>query len=269
MKLKKILEFLARGKISVEEAEKLVRLHAVEELEDFAKIDIGRDLRRDVPEIVFAEYKSNFFLEKIIEEVVEKKGKVIVSRIKESQLNIIKKFEQKYDVKIGKECRSAIIRKKNIKTDKTGGKVGIIAAGTADIGIAEEIKMVVEEFGCETLVIYDVGVASLKRTLDAVKKVIEEDVDVVVAVAGMEAALPSIVASFLNVPVIGVPTSRSYGVGGEGEAALLSILQTCVPGVLAVNIDNAIGAAVAAALIANRVARFRGERDEERKNYNS
>ncbi len=257
LRLRKILEDVLKGKISLDEAERKIRLHAVDKIEDILRIDLGREQRRDVPEIIFAEYKSNDMLRKIIERTVESSGRVILSRVREDQVEVIKEFSGKYEVKICKYGKVAVVRRKDIKVEKTGGRVGIIAAGTADIELVEEIKMIAEELGCETTVLCDVGIASLKRTLDAVKEVVEKDVDVIVAVAGMEAALPSIVASLVNVPVIGLPSSKGYGMGGKGEAALLSILQACVPGVLTVNVDNSVGAAIGAVLIANRAAKFR------------
>jgi NCAIR mutase (PurE)-related protein len=134
----------------------------------------------------------------------------------------------------------------------------VVAAGTSDLPIADEVRLLVEELGCDALVIHDVGIAGLHRTLDAAKRLLEADVDVVVAIAGMEGALPSVLASVLDVPVIGLPTSFGYGLGGGGVAALLSMLQSCSPGLVVVNIDNSVGAAVAAALMASRAAKFRG-----------
>jgi len=114
-----------------------------------------------------------------------------------------------------------------------------------------------EEMGCETVAIYDVGVAGIHRLFEPLHKMLEAAVDVIVVAAGMDGALPSVVAGLVNVPVIGLPTSVGYGFGGKGVSALLSMLQTCSPGLVVVNIDNGVGAGATAAMIANRVAAAR------------
>lgn len=132
------------------------------------------------------------------------------------------------------------------------GCVGLLTAGTSDIPVAEEAALVIEHMGCKIERGYDVGVAGLHRLLAPLTRIIEADADVLVVVAGMEGALPSVVAGLVDIPVIGVPTSTGYGLGGDGTAALCSILQSCSPGIVAVNIDNGVGAGAAAALIARR-----------------
>ena len=114
--------------------------------------------------------------------------------------------------------------------------------------------------GCEVLTIYDVGVAGLHRLVAPLRRMLEDAVDVVIVAAGMDGALPSVIAGLVDVPVIGLPTSTGYGLGGRGIAALLGMLQTCVPGMTVVNIDNGIGAGASAARIANRLAAARGVR---------
>jgi NCAIR mutase (PurE)-related protein len=114
-----------------------------------------------------------------------------------------------------------------------------------------------EEMGCAVTLVSDVGVAGIHRLFGPLQRMLDDDVDAIVVVAGMDGALPSVVSGLVDVPVIGVPTSTGYGVGGRGLAALLSMLQTCAPGLSVVNVDNGVGAGVTAALIANRVARAR------------
>ena len=138
----------------------------------------------------------------------------------------------------------------NSKAGKTNGKIGIITAGTSDIAIAEEAKVIVEEGGCEALTSYDVGVAGIHRLFPQIAKMIEENVCTIIVCAGMEGALPSVVAGLVDVPVIGVPTSVGYGIGGKGKAALYAMLQSCAPGIAVVNIDNGFGAGVFALTIA-------------------
>jgi NCAIR mutase (PurE)-related protein len=135
--------------------------------------------------------------------------------------------------------------------------VGIISAGTSDIPVAEEAAIIAEEMGCQVTCIYDVGVAGLHRLVEPLRNLLSSGVDAIVVAAGMDGALPSVVAGLVPVPVIGLPTSIGYGLGGKGIAALLSMLQTCAPGLSVVNIDNGVGAGTTAALIANRVAQAR------------
>ncbi len=257
MSLRRILEKVSAGELSVDEAEKALKIFALEEIGDSVKYDLGREYRRGVPEIVFGEYKDVEALKSIIFRVVERSGRVIISKIRDDQLKLVKSLDGRFDVKINERGRIVVVRKKGFKPPNTGGKVGIITAGTADIHLAEEAKTIVEEMGCKAVTIYDAGIAGFHRTVNAVKKIVEEDVDVCIVIAGMEGALPSVITSFLDIPVIGVPSSKGYGFGGRGVSALMSILQSCTLGLLAVNIDNSVGAAVAAALIANRVAKYR------------
>jgi NCAIR mutase (PurE)-related protein len=258
MALRELLRRVADGSLSVEEAEQRLRMLAVEEIASILKLDVGREVRKSVPEIILGEYKSVDQLELAIKGLLEARGRAIASRLREGQLEVVKRFERDYDVSLSVSRRVAVIKRKDYRTLKHGGRVGVVAAGTADLPIADEVRLLVEELGCDVIVIHDVGIAGLHRTLDAAKRLLEADVDVVVAIAGMEGALPSVLASVLDVPVIGLPTSFGYGLGGGGVAALLSMLQSCSPGLVVVNIDNSVGAAVAAALIASRTAKFRG-----------
>jgi NCAIR mutase (PurE)-related protein len=143
-----------------------------------------------------------------------------------------------------------------------GGHVGVISAGTSDIPVAEEAAVIAKEMGCQVTCIYDVGVAGLHRLLQPLRDLLAHEVDVIIVAAGMDGALPSVVAGLVPVPVIGLPTSIGYGLGGKGVAALLSMLQTCAPGLSVVNIDNGVGAGITAALIANRVAHARERRSQ-------
>jgi hypothetical protein len=137
------------------------------------------------------------------------------------------------------------------------GKIGILTAGSSDISVAEEAKAMAELMGCEVLTEYDIGVAALHRFLEPLAKMLDQGVDVLVVVAGMEGALPTVVSGLADVPIIGVPTSVGYGYGGKGEAALMGMLQTCSPGLVVVNIDNGIAAGATAALISLRCRRPR------------
>lgn len=118
--------------------------------------------------------------------------------------------------------------------------------------------------GCEVITSYDIGIAGLHRLLTPLKKMIEADVDVIVVCAGMEGALPSVVAGLVDVPVIGVQVSTGYGLGAEGVGALMGMLQSCSPGLTVVNIDNGFNAGATAALIANRIMHKKQEKENER-----
>jgi len=145
-----------------------------------------------------------------------------------------------------------------------GGVVGIISAGTSDQPRCEEAAIICQEMGCTLHTVYDVGVAGLHRLFQPLEVLLNEaKVDVIIVAAGMDGALPSVVSGLVDVPVIGLPTSVGYGMGGEGLAALYSMLQTCAPGLAVVNIDNGIGAGAMAGLIANRCAEARRGAAEE------
>jgi len=254
MDLTEILESLDLGKISVPKAKKLLSLYSVEKIEDFAKMDISRKLRRGIPEVVFAEKKEFADLRKIILATLSRSDSVLVSRIHKNHYKKILDFSRKNKLKIktGKNSTSILFFK---KLSSTGGKVGILTAGTSDVGVAEEARLMCEAMGCQCICSYDVGIAGIHRLFPIVKKMIRDDVDAIIVVAGMEGALASIISSLVDIPVIGVPSSVGYGYGEKGIAALASMLQSCTLGLSVVNIDNGIGAGAFASNIANRSVR--------------
>ena len=136
--------------------------------------------------------------------------------------------------------------------------MGVLTAGTSDVPAAEEAAMLCKEMGCEVHTTFDVGVAGLHRLFGPLYQMLDDyHVDVLVVAAGMDGALPSVVSGLADVPVIGLPTAVGYGLGGNGVAALYSMLQTCSPGMAVVNVGNGIGAGAMAGLIANRAAAAR------------
>ena len=255
MDLTEILETLSKGNISVSKAQKLLSLYSIEKIEEFAKIDIGRKIRNGVPEVIFAEKKQLSEIKKMIVKVLTKTDLVLVSRIQKNHFEKIIQYckNNKLKIKKGKNTRTLLIHQKIIK--KTGGKVGIMTAGTSDISVAEEARLVCEAMHCECITSYDVGIAGLHRTFPVLKEFIKSDVNVIIVAAGMEGALASVVSSTVNVPVIGVPTSVGYGYGEKGVAALASMLQSCSLGLSVVNIDNGIGAGAVASKIANLMSK--------------
>lgn len=150
-----------------------------------------------------------------------------------------------------------MLKRSGFKTLKTGGRIGILTAGTSDIRVAEEARVMAEEMGCTVTMENDVGVAGIHRVFPAVKRMLEADVDVVIVAAGREGALPTVVAGLIDLPIIGLPVSTGYGAGGRGEAALNAMLQACSLGIAVVNIDSGVAAGAVASLIANRVAKSR------------
>ena len=253
MEVTDVLESLKVGTITVNEAKKLLSLYSIEKIEDFAQIDMGRKHRKGIPEVIFAERKTAEETKKIISRVIQKSDSILISRIQKKDYAKILKFvkTKKIQIKNGKNTTTLLLYKKTLKNNR--GKIGIITAGTSDIGVAEEARLTCEAMHCSTITTYDVGIAGLHRLFPIVKKFIEEDVDAVIVAAGMEGALASVVSSLVSVPVIGLPTSVGYGYGEKGVAALASMLQSCSLGLLVVNIDNGIGAGAVAANIANRV----------------
>ncbi|MEM1524693.1 MAG: nickel pincer cofactor biosynthesis protein LarB [Nitrososphaerales archaeon] len=258
--MRDLLERLMKGEISLNEAEKLLRLSAIEEVERIAKIDVSREERKGIPEIILAEGKNVNDTLRIAKAFVDRKGRAIISRANDNLFKLVKrKFRNNFDIMLNRDAKIVVIKKKGYKVEKTGGRIGIITAGTSDIPIAEEAKIVAEEMGCEVITEYDVGVASIHRIFPTLKNMIEKDVDVIVVIAGREGALPSVISSMVNIPIIAVPTSIGYGLGERGVGALIAMLQSCSLGLAVVNIDGGVQAGAIAALIANRVAKWRNK----------
>jgi NCAIR mutase (PurE)-related protein len=255
MELRDILEKLAKGDISVPIAEKELRLFSIEYVEkNLAKIDPLRELRSGIPEVILGQGKELQDLYKIILATVSKKGFAVVSKVSPDYMKGLCKKLEKEKLVLQKGINTLLVTSKSHRFPKNRGKVGILCAGTSDIKIAEEAKIMAQVMGCKTLVEYDIGIAGIHRTLKAVGNMIHSKVHIIIVVAGMEGALGSVVSSITDIPVIGVPTSIGYGFGSDGVAALASMLQTCSMGMAVVNIDNGIGAGAFAAMVANKMS---------------
>jgi len=243
MDVKSILESFKKGELSADEAEKLLRMDYIDSIGDSVLFDSSRHLRTGIPEVVYANSKKP----ETVLEIVRKRdsGILLISKAKDEHLDLLEKGIP--EIRIFRECGMAV---KGEFPEKKKGRIGIITAGTSDIPIAMEAKLMAEAMGIECITFFDIGVAGLHRILEPMQKLIESHVSAIVVVAGMEGALPTVVSSLSPVPVIGVPTSIGYGYGGNGECALMSMLQSCSPGLSVVNIDNGIGAGATAALIA-------------------
>ncbi|MGD6852027.1 MAG: nickel pincer cofactor biosynthesis protein LarB [Candidatus Bathyarchaeia archaeon] len=256
--LKEILDKVSRGELSVAEAEKMLKLLSVEELGCLAKLDGNRELRKGVPEVVLAEGKTAADVAEICRAMLTNCGRVIVSRADKDHLAAVKAIPtDDLTVTVNEKARIAVLKRKTYPAACTGGRVGILTAGTSDIPIAEEAKIIAQEMGCTVYASYDVGVAGIHRLLEPIKELITNDVDVVVVVAGREGALASVVSGLVDVPVIAVPTSNGYGFGAGGVGTLMAMLQSCSLGLAVVNIDGGVAAGAVAALIANRASKSR------------
>lgn len=241
MDAREILTKLQNGEITVEEAELYFRRQPFEEL-GYAKLDIHRKLRAGFPEVIFCMGKADNHLMEIVGRLYEAEGEVMGTRATKEQYEMLKVRypELEYDevsriIKIEKEDK---IRK---------GCITVCTAGTADIAVAEEAAQVAEYFGAHVERVYDVGVSGLHRLLSSMETI--QKANCVVAVAGMEGALGSVIGGLVDKPVIAVPTSVGYGANMKGISALLTMINSCANGVAVVNIDNGYGAGYMAAQI--------------------
>ncbi len=228
----------------------------------FAKLDVGREIRKGLPEVILAEGKLASDVARISQAMVRRTGRAIISRLDGPQVRAVRSVMRNGSkVEYFSRSRMMIVKSKNYNPRRSGGRVGVLTAGTSDLPVAEEAEVIAREMGCETRSFYDVGVAGIHRLFQPVRDLLRWDCDVILVVAGREGALPTVVAGIVDVPVIGVPTSRSYGFGERGIASLAAMLQSCSLGMAVVNIDGGVGAGAVAALIANRVGKYRMGRD--------
>lgn len=255
MDLRSILDAFATGALSLDEAEKQVSIHAIEKLGEIAKIDVGRQVRKGIPEIIFAERKEYDDIIRIATAAVKRNGQAVLSRVRKNHVGRVENALRKKGllVEVGRNSTTLLAADKAFRRKMDGSSIGIVAAGTSDIGVAEEARLVAEAMGCNSIVSYDVGIAGMHRLFPEIKEIVTKRAGAIVVVAGMEGALASVVASMVDVPVIGVPTSIGYGFGANGVAALASMLQSCTLGLAVVNIDNGVGAGAYAASIARKM----------------
>ena len=251
--MKDILEKLVSGELNVDEAENLIRADNILEFDEIVRFDIKRNERTGFPEAVFSPSKDYEDLILIIKKYLNNSDEdLIITKLSyERYEKILDDLGQNsYIFDYNKRAQILIIRKEIIKKDPIA-KIGIITAGTSDINIAEEARVIVEEGGCDAITSYDIGVAGIHRLFPQIAHMVKEGVRAFIVCAGMEGALPSVVAGLVDVPVIGVPTSVGYGVGEGGRVALDAMLQSCAPGIAVVNIDHGFGAGVFALTIVN------------------
>ncbi len=245
MEAKEVLKKVQAGKMSVEDAELFFRRQPFEEM-GYAKLDTHRKIRSGFAEVIFCSGKADEHLLKIFGRLYEQDQEVFGTRASQAQAEMIQKHypQAVYDpvsriIKIEKEGK---LRQ---------GKAAVCTAGTADIPVAEEAAQTAEYFGTAVERIYDVGVSGIHRLLAKMDTI--QQANCVVAVAGMEGALASVLGGFVDKPVIAVPTSVGYGASMNGLSALLTMINSCANGIAVVNIDNGYGAGYLAAQI-NRLA---------------
>lgn len=244
METKEVLEQVKNGTMTVEAAEGYFRRAPFEEM-GFAKLDMHRKLRSGFAEVVFCSGKADEHLLAIYERLYETDGEVFGTRASQAQYELIKKrFPQ-----VTYDANSHILKME--KEKEHIGKIAVCTAGTADIGVAEEAAQTAEYFGSKVERIYDVGVSGLHRLLSRLETI--QSANCVVAVAGMEGALASVLGGLVDKPVIAVPTSVGYGASMHGLSALLTMINSCANGIAVVNIDNGYGAGYMATQI-NRLA---------------
>jgi pyridinium-3,5-biscarboxylic acid mononucleotide synthase len=241
-----LLEDLQEGKLSVQEVLQRLKYLPFEDL-GFAKVDHHRHIRRGFPEAVFGEGKSPGQIISIVKSLSRNRSPVLVTRVSEGVYRAVRK--QCRNVQYHAGARAIFSTPKGWRSPKHPG-IAVLAAGTSDVPVAEEAALTAELTGNRVERIYDVGVAGLHRLLAHRESI--QTARVLVVAAGMEGALPSVVAGLVDAPVIALPTSVGYGAGAGGIAALLAMLNSCAGGVVVVNIDNGFGAGLAAAMINER-----------------
>lgn len=245
METREVLTRLKNNEISVEEAESFFKRQPYEEL-GYAKLDMHRKVRSGFAEVIFCSGKADEHLLNIFSRLYEEDGEVFGTRASQHQYELIRE-------RFPEVCYDPVSRIIKIeKTDKKRiGKIAVCTAGTADIPVAEEAACTAEYFGSGVERIYDVGVSGIHRLLSRVETI--QSANCVIAVAGMEGALASVIGGLVDKPVIAVPTSVGYGASMHGLSALLTMLNSCANGISVVNIDNGYGAGYIATQI-NRLA---------------
>ncbi|AFZ04034.1 nickel pincer cofactor biosynthesis protein LarB [Calothrix sp. PCC 6303] len=251
-KLRSLLQSIADGTVSPDTAfEKLKNLD-YESVGDFAKIDNHRELRTGFPEVIWGQDKTPAQIIQIMQVMQQKNPVVMATRISQEVYNLLElKIPNLQYFKLARIC--ALVPPNN--QPKYHGIISIISAGTADLPIAEEAAVTAELCGFHVQRLWDVGVAGIHRLLN--NRHVIESASVLIVVAGMEGALPSVVAGLANCPVIAVPTSIGYGASFGGLSALLTMLNSCATGIGVVNIDNGFGAAILAGQILRTAAKLR------------
>jgi len=257
--MRDVLRKLLAGEITEDEAVTQLRTLQLEELGGRARLDLGRFLRRGLPEVVLAIGKSPADAARLAVAMAERQGQGLISRMSDVHRAALEEAATASGMQVIEYSDSARVIREGFSPEAVSGKVGLLTAGTSDVRVADEARMVVESCGLEARLEADLGVAGLHRFVGPLASTLEWGADVVIVAAGMDGVLPGLVAGLIDAPVIGLPVSTGYGRGGAGEAALNTMLQSCSTGLVVVNIDNGVGAGAAAVLIAQRRLRGRSQ----------
>ena len=244
-KLQALLQGIKDGAVEVDDALKQLRTLPYDDLGNFARLDLHRDLRNGMPEVVFCEGKTIEQIIAIMDKLWEHHDRIMGSRVRPDVAAEVQAHLP--DAAYDPGSRLLTLNRSPLIPPAGSPYAMVVCGGTSDLPVAEEAAQVLEFVGHPVERAYDVGVAGLHRLLGELDRLM--DASVVIAVAGMEGALTSVVAGLVSAPVIGVPTSIGYGVNFDGVAPMLTMLNSCASGVTVVNIDNGYGAAVSAHLM--------------------
>ncbi|MCT4507462.1 MAG: nickel pincer cofactor biosynthesis protein LarB [Tepidibacter sp.] len=241
--LKNLLLNIKEGKVDVDTALEDLKTLPFEDL-GYAKVDHHRSIRNGYPEVIYCEGKTDEHIIGIVEKMYEKKSNILGTRAKKETYEKLKKIYPNCEY----EELGRIIKIQNKPIENIGkGSIVVVTGGTSDIPVADEAYHTAKFLGNDVKRLYDVGVAGIHRLLN--NKDVLMDARVIIAVAGMEGALPSVVGGLVDVPVIAVPTSVGYGANFNGLSALLTMLNSCASGISVVNIDNGFGAGYLSSMI--------------------
>ena len=255
--MRDLLRRLVAGELSEDDAVAELRRLQLDEFGGRARLDLGRFLRRGVPEVVLASGKPAREAARLVIAMAERQGQGLISRMTDGHASALAEAASAAGMQLVRYDASARALREGFSPEAVAARVGIMTAGTSDIPAASEARMVVEACGVEARLEADLGVAGLHRFVSPLAAMLEWGADVIIVAAGMDGVLPGLVAGLVDLPVIGLPVSTGYGRGGAGEAALTTMLQSCSSGLTVVNIDNGVGAGAAAVLIAARAAQGR------------
>lgn len=238
---RKFLEDIKSGNITVDDGLKYLEDYNYKEM-DFAKIDFHRRKRRGFGEVIFCQDKEDFALVEIFKSFNERKESVLGTRCSKHQYEAVREHIE--DVVYNEVARTMIL---NFEEKNLIGNIAICTGGTADLKVAEEARVTAEFFGAKVSTFYDVGVAGIHRLFSKIDEI--RSANVIIAIAGMEGALPTVISGLVDKPIIAVPTSVGYGASLNGITALLTMINSCAEGISVVNIDNGFGASYQAVQI--------------------